>query len=168
MKKILPLLILSLMFTLSCDDSYNNSASNRVLTATKPLNEIIGTYINTGYNSGTILIVDGAISVNKNISNYGALSFMLGLTAEQMQSTISNLAYNNVEAQVGLVRTTLPSVTLKITSELYDPSHGYTGTNLTYTQIECTVDYTTGKETFIVHDAECCSVNSTFKSLFGR
>ncbi len=166
MKKKLFLLIISSILMLSCDN--DKKYIKNLTSKPKMLSEIIGTYTNTVFNFGTILITDGAISVNKNISNYGAVSFILGLTPEQMQSTISNLTFNNVEATVGFTKAIFPTVTLKISSQAYDPSHGYTGTNLTYTQIECTIDYNTGKETFIVHDAECCSVNSTMKSLFGR
>lgn len=167
MKKILPFLMLSTIVLLSCSD---NSYSNKYGVSTQPkiLNEMIGTYDNSVFNAGTILIADGAISISKNVSNYGAISLMLGLTKEQMQSSITSLTFHNVEASVGMTSKTFPTVTLQISEQIYDASHGYTGTNQTYTQIECTIDYNTGKETFIVHNAECCSVNSTIKSLFRR
>ncbi len=151
----------------------SKTSNSNIVSSSKTFKDIIGTFSNTGFNVGNILITDGAVNISKSVSNYGIINIILELSPSQMQNNSSTtLTYNNVLGIVGSIATTFPSVSLKITEREYDETHDYTGDESTYTQIDCTITYMhngkTISEDFVVHNAECCSVGNTMRSLFGR
>ncbi len=153
--------------------SCNKQSSQVSINTNKTINDIIGVFSNTGFNVGNVLITEGAINITKSISNFGLVNIVLPLSEAQMRgSSITTLSYNNVSALAGSVNIILPMVSLKITEREYDETHDYTGDEKTYTQIDCVITYQlngkTTSEDFIVHNAECCSVGNTMRSLFRR
>ncbi len=170
-KQLFTILILSLLTicTLSCSKKSSSASVNTF----KTFKDIIGSFSNTGFNVGDVLITDGAINITKSISNYGVINIILPLSPAQMQSNINTtLTFNNVSGFAGSIATVFPSVTIKITEREYDDTHDYTGNEPSYTEIDCKITYSHNEklasESFIVHNAECCSVGNTMRSLFRR